>query len=332
MKHQLKEYSIENKFLRVSILNYGATIKAIYYKNDNLEVNMVATLAKNEDYLSDINPYMNSIVGPTAGRIAYAHYLDNDNIIGLSANSNKHHLHGGFSTTSKKYFLVEEISASKLKLTLIANHEDDGYPQGAYRYQIIYTLQENTLKIDYQCIPPSRSLLNLTNHLYFNLGSSASDIRNHILTIPANARARITKDNYPDKMVEIPDNSPYNFRKGANIGEQLLKNSSEFKTTKGFDHPFYLDSNTIKLENFDTGYCLEIETDQEAVVVYTANWFSEQIILEGGILGKAQQFIALEVQEIPNSINMPELITSFYDAENPYFQTTSYKFTKINKK
>lgn len=320
---------MENDFLRVEVLNYGGTIRNLFLKDQNELVSMVASYVKIGDYLNKPSPYLNALIGPNAGRIAYGKYIDDEDTHQLSINDGKHHLHGGNTTISRKYFEIFKKSESELTLTLNCHHDIDGYPIGVFQYVVRYILNRNTFTIEYQCTPPKKTLLNMTNHMYFNLGLD-KDIFQHILTIPAKMRCSIDKEGYPNslKTIDEKNNEVFNFNGGKIIGDKLKMSCDEFSHTLGFDHAFILTNNKITLFNPNNNYRMDIITDQESVVFYSANYFDDSLNFASGS-GKQFSYLALETQAVPNGINIKEYPNKvFYDQDNPYKQKTSYSFSK----
>lgn len=321
------EYTIENKVLKINVLNFGGTISGIYFKEDH--TNMVASFLNKQDYIDQGGPYLNALVGPVAGRIAYGKYEINCVTHQLSINNGVHHLHGGASGVSKKLFDIIQLSDTSLHLHLETSHEEDGYPFGTYIYDIDYILNDHDFTIKYHCTPPDVSLLNMTNHLYFNLGGMKEDITHHLLKLPSTKKCRIEKECHPSCIEPIIKGSAFDFSSLSEIEQNLIINDPEFENTKYYDTPFLLDEGHIILKDPHTAHRLDILTDQSSVVVYTANWFDENQIFESGMKGHALCSIALETQDIPNGINIegchPHQI---YDPQHPYTQTTTYRFTK----
>lgn len=333
-KEPVYEYTIKNEAITLSALSYGATITGIYTKDKHgVMENIVASYDHIMDYEKQPGPYLNAIVGPVAGRIAYGQYEIDHQPQQLSFNSNQHHLHGGFTGVSRSCFhLIEEDShATRLHFQLVKSHEEDGYPKGLYTYDIIYALENNTMTIDYLCTPVQKTLLNMTTHLYFNLSGDLKEaITTHDLQIPATKKLAIHEDGHPYKVEQIVDGSAFDFKQLCNLQQNIAKGDVEFTYTKGIDTAFLLEKKPIILYHKESGRRLQITTDQQSVVVYTANYFDEALDLNKGKHGYPNCCIALETQDAPNGINIPELSThQLYDAHHPYHQTTTYTFDTL---
>lgn len=321
------EYTIENDFLKVNVLNFGGTISGIWLKEDHTA--MVAAFKNKQDYIEQGGPYLNALVGPIAGRIAYGHCKIEDQEWQLSINNGAHHLHGGASGISKQLFTITQLSGTELALHLETSHELDGYPKGIYVYDVRYQLKDHTLLIQYHCTPPALSLVNMTNHLYFNLSGMEESIAHHMLLLPATKKCKIEKEGEPSCVYEISKDSAFDFTTLRDIQTNREKGDPEFANTLHYDTPFLLDKDTITLYDPKTDHQVSITTDQSSVVVYTANYFDEALLFENGRKGYPLCAIALETQDIPNGINMEGVSThQVFDSAHPYHQTTSYTFTK----
>ncbi len=322
-------YTIKNEEIEVTALNYGASITSIKTKDRNGTFeNVVAAYDHMQDYILKPGPYLNALVGPVAGRIAHGKYMLDEELQQLSINNGINHLHGGKSGISKKFFDVME-KENGLEFFLETDHVEDGY-KGTFVYKISYILEGNTLRIEYTCIPEEKTLLNMTSHMYFNLsGDMKRSVYDQYLMIPSTKKLKIHKDGYPCQIEEIEKESAFDFQVSKNIKENFDKGSNEFHLTKGYDTPFLLDKgNTICLEDPVSQRKLSIITDQSCVVVYSANYFDDGMILNGN--HKAYPFcaIALETQDMPNGINIAkEKSNQIFDREHPYHQTTRYVFS-----
>lgn len=325
-------YTFGNAALEVTAIDFGATICAIKTKdrNGNME-NVVVDFKNPQDYIDCPGPYLNAIVGPVAGRIAYGEY-DLDGVTQhLSINNGLNHLHGGASGISKQRFHVEEIKGEypKLRFTLKTQHDVDGYV-GAFTYQIDYTVIDTVLQVEYACIPEKKTVLNMTSHLYFNLsGEMKESIKEHALMLPSAHKLKIHEDGFPYCVEEIVKDSTFDFSTLRNIGENFELGSEEYVLTRGYDTPFLLDKgNEILLACEKSGRRLRIKTDQKSVVVYSANYFDESMYMNEGRQAYPFCCIALETQDAPNGVNIDGLETQqIFDHEHPYHQCTQYHFS-----
>ncbi len=324
--NQLKEYTIDNGIIKLRALNYGACITGIEVCDRNgKRENVVASFADQHDFVNNSGPYLNAAVGPYAGRVAYGTYVMENEIKHLSINAGKHHLHGGNSGISMQYFTVQE-ARNALHFHLETTHEKDGYPKGLYDYDIEYRLEADTLCITLHATPPAKSLLSMTNHLYFNLsGDDQENIMRHQLRIGAHQRGRIHADGHP---CEITQDDAYDFRSLSFLEDRFAIDDPERRLTNGYDTPFLLDGSGITLWHESSGRCMDITSDAAAAVVYSANAFDESLCFEHGKKGSPYSYLAIELQRMPNEINLKQDHTAyFFTPDYPFHQETHYRFT-----
>jgi aldose 1-epimerase len=208
---------------------------------------------------------------------------------------------------------------------------EEGFP-GEVRFEISYILNDNNLEISYLGVPDKETIINLTNHSYFNLsGNCKENILNHELFIDANKISSLDKESIPHGDLFHVEGTPFDFRTPKKIGKDINSDDLQLKQGNGYDHPFILNKEKeleISLFHKKSGRKLEVYTDREAVVLYTANYLGEA---EGMLSCKVQASprlgVCLETQELPNNINIETFKSSIYTKENPYRAKTNYKFT-----
>lgn len=314
----MKTYILKNQELEVHVLDYGGIIDQIICADkDGNRKNVVLSYEQQQDYIDIPGPYLNTIVGPVAGRVSEG----KDGRHQLSLNDGKNHLHGGFHGISFDTFKMEQISDTELKATLKRNHDADGY-EGDFDYTIIYRLVDDKFILDYDVNCSKPNLLYLTCHLYFNLsGDLQRDIKDEKITAQFKQMMTIGKSGAPNKVVAIPSDSPFDFSKGKILGDVLASHHPQFELTRGIDHPFIMNGE-VSLFDEISGRELTITSDAPCIVLYSANYIDETMTFKNGVKGKANLGLAMELQDYANGINLGlgKLTTS-------YRQTTTYRFT-----
>ena len=320
---KIKIYTLENEFLKVEFLNLGAIIKKIELKDRNGDIkNVVLGYEDVEKYRK--NPaYLGAIIGRTAGRIKNGDLRLADEIYKLDINNGENILHGGKNSISHRFWNVESIE-NRLCFSIKSPHLDNGYPANV-EIKVSYILNNNELLIKYFATADNLTYLNLTNHSYFNLsGNSDNTIYENILKIDSDYLIGIDKDSIPCKTVNL-DNNIFDFRK-SKILEEFFKADDEQKTlaNNGIDHPYIFNDKIGKLEieNLESGIKMSVETDNPAVVIYTANYLQD-------IGFKKHSAICFETQEVPNlyrdkNIN---ICPTFIDKNTNYERYTKFIFT-----
>ena len=318
---EIKIYTLENKFLKVELLNLGAIIRKIEFKDRNV----VLGYEDIEKYRE--NPtYLGAIIGRTAGRIKDGILKLDDTEYQLDKNNNKNTLHGGKNSISHRFWNVENIE-NGLCFSIKSCHLDNGYPANV-KIKVSYILNNNELLIKYFATTDSLTYLNLTNHSYFNLsGNPDNTIYEDILKIDSNSLIGINENSIPCETINL-DNNIFNFKEAKKLKE-FFKADNEQKTiaNNGIDHPYIFNGKIGKLEikNLESGIKMSVETNNPAVVIYTANYLQD-------IGFKKHSAICFETQEVPNLYKDKKIniYPTFIDKNTNYEKYTKFIFENID--
>ena len=317
---EIKIYTLENRFLKVEFLNLGAIIKKIELKDKNGDIKNIILAYEDIEKYRENPAYLGAIIGRTAGRIKDGNLKLNDSIYKLDINNNGNTLHGGKISISHRFWNVKAIE-NGLCFSIKSPHLDNGYPANV-EIKVSYILNNNELLIKYFATADRPTYLNLTNHSYFNLsGNSHNTIYKDILKIDSDYLIGIDKNSIPYKTINL-DNSIFDFREAKKL-EEFFKADDEQKTlaNNGIDHPYIFNDKVGKLEieNLESGIKISVETDNPAVVIYTANYLQD-------IGFKKHSAICFETQEVPNLYFSP----TFIDKNTNYKRYTKFIFENIN--
>ena len=318
---EIKIYTLENKFLKVEFLNLGAIIKKIEFKDKNV----VLGYEDIEKYRE--NPaYLGAVIGRTAGRIKDGLLKLDNTEYQLDKNNNGNTLHGGKNSISHRFWNVQNIE-NGLCFSIKSSNLDNGYPANI-EIKVSYILNNNELLIKYFVTTDNLTYLNLTNHSYFNLsGDSDNTIYEDILKIDSNYLIGINENSIPCETINL-DSNIFDFREDKKLKE-FFKADNEQKTiaNNGIDHPYVFNKEIGKLEikNLESGIKMSVETNNPAVVIYTANYLQD-------IGFKKHSAICFETQEVPNlyrdkNINV---YPTFIDENTHYEKYTKFIFEDIN--
>ncbi|EJU08387.1 aldose epimerase family protein [Fusobacterium hwasookii] len=318
---EIKIYTLENKFLKVEFLNLGAIIKKIEFKDKNI----VLGYEDIEKYRE--NPaYLGAVIGRTAGRIKDGLLKLDNTEYQLDKNNNGNTLHGGKNSISHRFWNVQNIE-NGLCFSIKSSNLDNGYPSNI-EIKVSYILNNNELLIKYFVTTDNLTYLNLTNHSYFNLsGDSDNTIYEDILKIDSNYLIGINENSIPCETINL-DNNIFDFREDKKLKE-FFKADNEQKTiaNNGIDHPYVFNKEIGKLEikNLESGIKMSVETNNPAVVIYTANYLQD-------IGFKKHSAICFETQEVPNlyrdkNINV---FPTFIDENTHYEKYTKFIFENID--
>ena len=320
---EIKVYKLENKFLKVEFLNLGAIIKKIELKDKNGDIKNIVLGYEDVEKYRENPTYFGAIIGRTAGRIKNGDLNLTDVIYKLDINNNGNTLHGGKKSISHRFWNVETIE-NGLCFSIKSHNLDNGYPANV-EIKVSYILNNNELLIKYFATADRLTYLNLTNHSYFNLsGNTNNTIYEDILKIDSDYLIGIDKNSIPCKIINL-DNNIFDFKNSKKLKE-FFKADNEQKSlaNNGIDHPYIFNNKIGKLEieNLETGIKMLVETDNPAVMIYTANYLQD-------IGFKKHSAICFETQEVPNLyVNKKiNIYPTFIDENTNYERYTKFIFT-----
>lgn len=329
VKVELIELKNDNN-ISIKISNYGAIITAIEMPDQNGRVENIVCGFDNfdtyisKDYLENY-PYFGAIIGRFGNRIAKGHLEIEGVKYKMSINNGPNHLHGGVEGFDKKVFDAETIAEKEkvgVKLTYLSPDGEENYP-GNLKLTCIYTLNnENELQIQYFAETDKTTVVNLTNHTYFNLTGGKENILNHDLELTATKMTEMTDQIPTGKIVPVAGTA-YDFTKKKRIKEAGLE--------MGYDDNFVLDNENSELKKAGclseetSGRSVEVYTTQPGMQVYTGFWIPE-LVINGEKKFGSFAGIALETQHYPDSVNHKHFPTTELKPGEIYDQKTIYKF------
>lgn len=322
---QAIRFILSNEQLEIHITNYGATILAIFQKDYmGSRDSIVLGHATLSEYEQD-NRYFGALVGRCAGRIADGKFTLHDTHYTLATNNGKHHLHGGTKGFSHRLFdaLIED---DKLHLHYVSCDNEEGYP-GNVHVHVIYMLVQDTLTIHYQATSDADTLMNLTNHSYFNLhGHHRGDINDIQMWMQASTYCPNTASFLSDQPCSV-SNTPFDFRTPSTLKEHLHKHHPQLEQANGIDHYFPFDTTHDQVHLFDpiSHRHLAISTTSPGAQIYTP-FYSPSVKQASHPSYFGRCAICVETQAISNSINdsKPNVIVK---ANECYEQITAFTFT-----
>lgn len=328
------EYSLTNDSgMTVSCLNYGCVITKIIVpdRQGNFE-NVVLGFEEFEDYL-DLSPYFGCVVGRVAGRIKGARFeLDGKEYL-LADNEHPNHLHGGkkgFHSVVWKTEKIEEDEAVGLTFYYHSPNGEEGYPGNLDTYVTYLLNNKNELVITYEGKTDQKTLVNLTNHSYFNLsGNLKRECTEHILQLESDRFLELGEDLIPTGKVIAAKNTPFDFQHGRRILSGVnSEHPQNVLAGNGYDHPLIFTKkgeNTVVLSDEESGRTLMVTTDQPCVVVYTSNQLEAPFSISG-VRARNYLGVCLETQGLPDAIHQPDFPSVILNPEEVYYSTTKYRF------
>jgi aldose 1-epimerase len=328
------EYSLVNDGgMIVSSLNYGCVITKIMVpdRRGNFE-NVVLGFDEFKDY-PDWSPHFGAVAGRVAGRIQGAQFELEGKEYTLAANNGLNHLHGGnkgFGLVIWKAERIEEEGTVGVKFFYQSPDGEEGYP-GNLETTVTYLLNnENELTISYEGKTDQTTIVNLTNHSYFNLsGNIKRDCSEHKLQLESKLFLELGADLIPTGRRLDSQGTPFDFRKGRYIKDGIHSDHPQnVLVGKGYDHPLIFtekQENTILLSEEESGRVLEATTDQPCVVLYTSNGLEGPYSISG-VPARNYLGVCLETQGFPDAIHHPDFPSIILKPEELYYSRTKYRF------
>jgi aldose 1-epimerase len=329
------EYTLTNPSgIQVKIITYGGIISAIHTPDRaGVRANIVLGFNQLSAYEGQ-HPYFGALIGRVGNRIANARFTLEGQEYHLPANDGPNCLHGGENGFDKRVWAAEPIEADDvaLKLTYLSPDGEEGFP-GNLSVTVIYTLtQNNALRIDYTATTDKTTVVNLTNHTYFNLSGSGS-IENHIMQIPADRYTAVHEGLIPTGQLAPVEGTPFDFRTPRRIGDGIRSGYPQMVLGRGYDHNFVLNRRSAaslelaaRAADPASGRTLETWTTEPAVQFYSGNFLDGTIVGANGSTYRQGDAFCLETQHFPDSPNQPNFPSIVLKPGDTYQTTTVYRF------
>jgi aldose 1-epimerase len=325
-------YTLTNKNgVVVKITNYGGIVTELHVPDKNGKSGDVVLGFKDlNDYLAG-HPYFGAIIGRYGNRIAAGKFSIDGKEYTLATNNGPNHLHGGVKGFDKVVWTAEPAKG-KLKLTYSSKDGEEGYP-GKLDSTVTYTLtDDNALRIDYVATTDKPTVVNLTNHSYFNLaGENAGSIEDHWLTINADHYLPVDEGSIPTGELKSVKGTPFDFTQPHKVGERIEQTGGK---PVGYDHNYVLNRKAgdkgmmlaARVKEPTSGRGMEVWTTEPGIQFYTGNYLDEKQTGKEGRPYKFRNGFCLETQHYPDSPNQPKFPSSVLRPGQTYKTTTVYKF------
>ncbi len=330
-------YSFKNENgMQVDIINYGGIITSLKVPDKNGETeNIVLGYSKLKDYINE-NPYFGSIIGRYGNRIAKGKFNLNGNQYTLATNNDENHLHGGNIGFDKVIWDAEtkiNSNSSSLILKYLSRDMEEGYPGNLYTTVTYKITNDNSVEIKYEAQTDKTTVINLTQHSYFNLsGDFNQSILNHKVKINANQFLPVNKSLIPTGNKLNVSMTPFDFRNYKKIKKDINADDLQLNYGNGYDHCWVLNDykNGYRLVasafHEESGRLMEVYSDQPGLQFYTGNF------LDGSLPQKEEGFynfrsgFCMETQHFPNSPNQTDFPSVTLNPNEKYNSKTTYKF------
>jgi aldose 1-epimerase len=318
------------------ITNYGGIIVSLKTPDRNGRVDDIVLGFDNLDEYLKGHPFFGAIAGRYGNRIGKGRFTLNGVEYKLATNNGENHLHGGIKGFDKAVWKARQVPARDgvaLELTHFSKDGDEGYP-GNLSVTVVYTLtNRNELRIDYSATTDKDTVINLTNHSYFNLaGQGSGDILNHQVMINADRFTPVDAGMIPTGELRSVKGTPFDFTQPTAVGARVEQDDEQLKLGRGYDHNFALNGKAgtlrqaVKVVEPTTGRVMEVWTTEPGVQFYIGNFLTERTGKGGKVYNKRSGF-CFETQHFPDSPNKPNFPSAVLKKGGRYQTTTVFKFS-----
>jgi aldose 1-epimerase len=321
--------------LEARICTYGGAVVSLKTPDKSGQMaDIVQGFDSLEGYLNPAEPYFGALIGRYGNRIGHAKFTLDGKVYNLPANDAANTLHGGTKGFDKVVWTPRQLPDGGLELTYTSKDGDQGFP-GTLKATVVYHLTAaNELRIDYSATTDKDTVVNLTNHSYWNLkGAGNGTILDHVLTLHASKFTPVDSGLIPTGELKPVAGTPFDFTKPTAVGARIEQNDEQLKLGKGYDHNFILDrtgsglSPAARVEETTTGRVMEVETTEPAVQFYTGNFLDGTLKGKGGKVYPMRAALCLETQHYPDSPNKPSFPSTELKPGQTYKTTTVYRFS-----
>jgi aldose 1-epimerase len=329
-------YTLKNKAgMEVTITTYGGAVTSIRVPDRNKTFGNVALGFDTVGQYQTTTSYFGALIGRYGNRVGKGKFQLDGQVYQIPVNDGANALHGGTIGFNKRLWDAKDVStveAAALELHYLSPDGEMGFP-GNLGVTVRYTVEaKNGLKIEYSATTDKPTVLNLTNHTYFNLaGAGSGSVLKHRLTIRAEHFTPIDSGLIPTGVMQSVEGTPFDFRHGNVIGSRINESNEQLKLGKGYDHNFVLDAPgnpkewAVRVEEPNTGRVMEVYTDQPGVQFYTGNFLDGSMQGVGGAF-KYREALCLETQHFPDSPNHLNFPSAVLRPGETFHSVTIYRF------
>jgi aldose 1-epimerase len=328
-------YTLKNKNgIIATFTNYGGRIVSLLVPDkDGKLTDVVLGFESVEGFEKSTEPYYGATIGRYGNRIAKGKFKIDGTEYQSSINNTPNTLHGGKNGYQSVVWDAKQIDSSTLELTYLSKDMEEGFP-GNLSVKVIYSLtDDNEFKAVYEATTDKKTVVNLTNHAFFNLnGEGSGTILDHLVQIDADNYVPVDSTLIPTGKIESVHGTPFDFTKPATIGQRINDNNMQLKDGKGYDHNYVLNKHDIKTPiatviGDKSGIRMEVFTEEPGLQFYSGNFMQAKNAMKRGIKDEFRTSFAMETQHYPDSPNQPQFPSTELKPGQVYKTQSLYKFS-----
>ncbi len=333
-------YTLKNKNnMSIKVTNYGATLLSVVCEDKSGKFEDVVLGHRDINEYSNINGYLGATVGRYANRIGNASITIEGKTYELFKNDGNNHLHGGkngFNIMVWNGAVKSDSCSEYLELSYLSKDGEENYP-GNLDVKVIYRLTDNNeLVIEYYATTDKTTIVNLTNHAYFNLGGhNSGNILNHKVKILSESITESNSESIPTGIIRDIRNTPMDFREFKVVGQDIEADYDQLNFARGYDHNYIVNEDMSGLKKIAEviedikGRKMEVYTTMPGVQFYTGNFVGKETKGKDGAIYGTRSGLCLETQYYPDSLNHSNFPSPILKPNEKYEHKTIYKFSSI---
>ena len=322
-----------NNGMEVCVTNFGARIVSVLVPDrDGIMRDVVLGFDNIKDY-QNVKSDFGASIGRYANRINQGRITIDGETIQLPQNNYGHCLHGGPNGWQYKVYKPVEVTRNSISFSLFSPDGDENFP-GNVNAKVSYTLTDNNaIRIQYSATADAKTVINMTNHSYFNLsGNPSNPAIDHVLYLNATNFTPVDSTFMTTGEIAVVEGTPMDFTTPKAIGQDIENPYQQLRNGKGYDHNWVLDTKgnvnelAAKLSCPSTGIAVEVYTNEPGIQIYTGNFLKGNIVGKNGVAYPCRASVCLETQHFPDSPNKPQWPSVLLEPGQKYYSECIYKF------
>lgn len=329
-------YWIGNKDIKASFTNYGGRLVSLLVKDKNGKpVDVIVGFNSAKGFKNSTEPYFGATIGRVGNRIAKGKFTLEGKQYQVPLNNGKNALHGGVKGFQDVVWDAEKTNENTLVFSYVSPDGEQGFP-GNLKVKVTYTItDDNSIKMEYEATTDKTTIVNLTNHAFFNLnGEGSGTILNHQLQIYANEFTPVDEGLIPNGELKSVKNTPFDFTSEHTIGERIETKDEQLKFGKGYDHNYALNgtkknglNHAATISGDQSGITMDIFTKEPGLQFYSGNFMQSKNTMKSGSKDDFRTAFALETQHFPDAPNQPKFASIVLKPGEKYHTVSYYQFS-----